>query len=150
MTKSDKFLWPFCHPLFPSCITHSMSLGNSRNSAHFWCQLLLVSSSRPLFNSSSEWVFDKKKYVCIWGFPDSSVGKEFTCNAGDPSSIPWLGRSAGEGIGYPLQCSGLENWGRKESDTTEQLSFHFHLCIWRLFWRKRNLRKENLLKLKIL
>ena len=39
------------------------------------------------------------------GFPDSSVGKEPTCSAGDPSSIPGLGRSAGEGIGYPLQYS---------------------------------------------
>ena len=39
------------------------------------------------------------------GFPDSSVGKESTCNAGDPSSVPGLGRSAGEGIGYPLQYS---------------------------------------------
>ena len=39
------------------------------------------------------------------GFPDSSVGKESTCNAGDPSSIPGLGRSAGEGIGYPFQYS---------------------------------------------
>ena len=39
------------------------------------------------------------------GFPDSSVGKEPACNAGDPSSIPRLGRSAGEGIGYPLQYS---------------------------------------------
>ena len=45
----------------------------------------------------------------IVGFPDSSVGKESTCNAGDPSSIPELGRSAGEGVGYPLQYSGLEN-----------------------------------------
>ena len=35
-------------------------------------------------------------------FPDSSVGKESACNAGDPGSIPRLGRSAGEGIGYPL------------------------------------------------
>ena len=42
----------------------------------------------------------------IWGgFPDSSVGKEFTCNAGDPGSVPGLGRSTGEGIGYPLQYS---------------------------------------------
>ena len=32
------------------------------------------------------------------GFSDSSVGKEYTCNAGDPSSIPGLGRSPGEGI----------------------------------------------------
>ena len=39
------------------------------------------------------------------GFPDSSVGKESICNAGDPGSIPGSGRSAGEGIGYPLQYS---------------------------------------------
>ena len=38
------------------------------------------------------------------GFPDSLVGKEPTCNTGDPGSIPELGRS-GEGIGYPLQYS---------------------------------------------
>ena len=39
------------------------------------------------------------------GFPDSSVGKKSTCNAGVPSSIPGLGRSTGEGIGYPFQYS---------------------------------------------
>ena len=39
------------------------------------------------------------------GFPDSSVSKESTCSAGDPSSIPGSGRSAGEGKGYPLQYS---------------------------------------------
>ena len=39
------------------------------------------------------------------GFPDSSVGKESTCNAGDPGSIPESGRSPGEGIGYRLQYS---------------------------------------------
>ena len=38
-------------------------------------------------------------------FPDSSVGKESACNAGDPSSIPRLGRSPGEGMGYSLQYS---------------------------------------------
>ena len=42
-------------------------------------------------------------------FPDSSVGKVSTCNAGDPGLIPGLGRSPGEGKGYPLQYSGLEN-----------------------------------------
>ena len=41
----------------------------------------------------------------LLGFPDSSVGKESACNAEDPGSIPELGRSAGEGIGYPLQYS---------------------------------------------
>ena len=39
------------------------------------------------------------------GFPDSSVGKESACHAGDPGQIPGLGRAAGEGIGYPLQYS---------------------------------------------
>ena len=39
------------------------------------------------------------------GFPGSSVGKESTCNTGDPSLIPGSGKSAGEGIGYPLQYS---------------------------------------------
>ena len=39
------------------------------------------------------------------GFPGSSAGKESTCNAGDPSSIPGWGRSHGEGTGYPLQYS---------------------------------------------
>ena len=43
------------------------------------------------------------------GFADSSVGKEATCNAGGPGSIPGLGRSPGEGKGYPLQYSGLQN-----------------------------------------
>ena len=37
------------------------------------------------------------------GLPDSSVGKESTCNAGDPGLIPGLERSTGDGIGYPLQ-----------------------------------------------
>ena len=52
-------------------------------------------------------VDESKRYEIYdnMGFPDSSVGKGFACNAGDPSSIPGLGRSAGEGIGYPLQYS---------------------------------------------
>ena len=43
------------------------------------------------------------------GFPCGSAGKGSTCNAGDLGSIPGLGRSPGEGKGYPLQYSGLEN-----------------------------------------
>ena len=43
------------------------------------------------------------------GFPYGSAGKESTCNEGDLDLIPWLGRSPGEGKGYPLQYSGLEN-----------------------------------------
>ena len=44
-------------------------------------------------------------YDTIYGFPDSSVGKESACNAGDPGLIPGSGRSTGEGIGYPLHYS---------------------------------------------
>ena len=43
------------------------------------------------------------------GFPGGPAGKESTWNAGDLGSIPGLGRSPGEGKGYPLQYSGLEN-----------------------------------------
>ena len=43
------------------------------------------------------------------GFPDDSAGKESSCNTVDLGSIPGLGKSPGEGKGYPLQYSGLEN-----------------------------------------
>ena len=63
-------------------------------------------------------------------FPDSSVGKESTCYAGDCSLIPGLGISPGEEICYPLQYSGLENpmdcivhWSYKESDMTITFTF---------------------------
>ena len=62
----------------------------------------------------------------IWGFLCDSAGKEPACNAGDLDLISGLGRSPGEGKGYPLQYSGLENsmnssWGRKGWDMTERL-----------------------------
>ena len=74
------------------------------------------------------WRRDRLPTAVFLGFPCGSAGKECTCNVGDLDSIPELGRSPGEGKGYSLQYSGLENsmdyspWGHKESDTTEQLS----------------------------
>ena len=50
-----------------------------------------------------------KMIVRSWGFPGGSAGKESACNAGDLTLIPELGRLPGEGKGYPLQYSGLEN-----------------------------------------
>ena len=44
-------------------------------------------------------------HICIYGLPDSSVGKESSSSAGDPGLIPGLVRSFGEGKGYPLQYS---------------------------------------------
>ena len=61
----------------------------------------------------------------IWGFPCGSAGKESACNSGDLGSIPGLGRSPGEGKGYPLQYTGhgvYSPWGHKESDMIEWLS----------------------------
>ena len=71
------------------------------------------------------------------GLPWCSAGKESACNAGGLGLIPGLGRSPGEGKGYPLQCSGLGEfdglyspWGCKESDTAEKVSLshsrHFY------------------------
>ena len=54
------------------------------------------------------WLFDPF-HSSHMGFPQSSVSKESACNAGDPGSIPRLGRSPGEGKGNPLQHSCLEN-----------------------------------------
>ena len=48
-------------------------------------------------------------YLYTVGFPDGSDGKESACNVSDLGSIPGLGRSPGDGKGYPLQYSGLEN-----------------------------------------
>ena len=53
----------------------------------------------------SQTIYIRIRGLNFWGFPGSSAGKEYTYNAGDPSSIPGLGRSPGEGIGYPLQYS---------------------------------------------
>ena len=73
-------------------------------------------------------------YSAELGFPGGSDGKELACNAGDPGSIPGLGRSPGKGNGYPCQYSYLENamdrgtWQAivhrvtKESEMTEQLT----------------------------
>ena len=52
---------------------------------------------------------DNCVYPYNQGFPDSSVGKESASNAGDPGLISGSGRSPGEGKGYPLQYSGLQN-----------------------------------------
>ena len=69
------------------------------------------------------------------GFPSGSDGKVSACSAGDPGSIPGLGRSPGEGNGNPLTPVLLPGkfhgwslvryspWGNKESDTTERLHF---------------------------
>ena len=109
--------------------------------------MLLTSNSILFFDKSSElgpvlsFFFFKlfvytifKGYFPFTGLPWCSICKESACNARDPGSIPGSGRAPGEGNGYPLQCSCLENsmdrgaWWvtaqgvAKESDMTEQLT----------------------------
>ena len=83
------------------------------------------------------------------GFPGSSAGKESTCNVGDLGLIPGLGRSRGEGIGYPLQYSWAslmaqtvknppavqENWVRFldwEDPLKGRMATHSSILAWRI------------------
>ena len=64
------------------------------------------------------------------GFPHSSVVKESSCNAGDPSSIPGSGRSAWEGIGYPLQYS----WAFLVAQLVKKWPAMRETWVWSLHW----------------
>ena len=66
----------------------------------------------------------------IWGFPHSSVGKESTCNARDPSSIPGSGRSSAEGIDYPLQYS----WASLVAHLVRNPPAMWETWVWSLGW----------------
>ena len=85
---------------------------------------------RPRFNywvRKVPWRRGRLPTPVFLGFPCGSAGKEFTWNAGDLGSIPELGRSPGEGKGYPLQYCGLEKsmdnpWGCKELHMIDRLS----------------------------
>ena len=89
---------------------------------------------RPQFDSWVRKIHQRRDGLPIpvfLSFPSGSAGKEIACNARDLGSIPGLGRSPGEGKGYPLQYSGLENsmdckahGGHKQSDMTEGLSLY--------------------------
>ena len=85
------------------------------------------------------------------GFPDSSVGKESTCNSGDPGLISGSGKSAGEGIGYPLQYSWAslvaqlvknppamqETWVQSlgwEDPLEKRKATHSSILAWRIPW----------------
>ena len=87
----------------------------------------------------------------VWGFPDSLVGKESACNAGDPGLIPGSGRSTGDGIGYPVHYSWAslvaqlikippamqETWVRSlgwEDPLEKGNSTHARILAWRTPW----------------
>ena len=76
------------------------------------------------------WRRDRVPSPIFLGFPGGSDGKESTCNAGDPGSIPGSGRSPGVGIGYPLQYS----WASLVAQTVKNLSAMRETGVRALSW----------------
>ena len=108
---------------------------------------------RPQFTSwvgKIPWRRDRLPIPVFLGFPCVSAGKESVCNLGDLGLIPGLERSPGEGKGYPLQYSGLENsmdcivHGVAKSQTwlsdfhllINRLSLTYKSCIWNVLMTK--------------
>ena len=98
-----------------------------------------LQSRRPWFDSwvwKIPWRRDRLPSPVFLGFPCGSAGKESTCNVGDLGSVPGLGRSPGEGKGYPLQYSDLENSmdcivSRVAESQTWLRDFHFSSFTYR-------------------
>ena len=72
----------------------------------------------------------------VVSFPDSLVGKESDCNSGDPGSIHELGRSPGEGIGYPLQYSWASLVAQLVKNTPAMQEILVHPWVGKIPWRR--------------
>ena len=91
------------------------------------CPLL---SPRVCANSCPLGLWSYETISSSRGFPHISVGKEYACNAGDPSLIPGSGRSPGEGIGYPLQHS----WASLVAQLVKNPPAMRETWVWSLGW----------------
>ena len=76
------------------------------------------------------WRRDRLPIPVFLGFPCGSAGKESACNTGDPSSISGSGRSAGEGIGYPL----LYSWASLVAQLVKYLPAMRETWVRSLYW----------------
>ena len=116
---------------------------------YWWTYLQRRKRDTDVDNGHVEW--SHVSWLLLMGFPDSSVGKESTCNAGDPRSIPGSGRSTEEGIGYPLRYSWAslvaqlvknllvmrETWVRSlgwEDPLEKGKATHSSILAWRIPW----------------
>ena len=114
------------------CILQIYHYNGSLKSNYIFIQFISMHLTNTL------WSLLRDRHYAI--YPDiKTAGKESACHAGDLGSIPGLGRFPGEGNGYPLHYSDLENshglyspWGRKELDMTERLGLLLfiknHVC----------------------
>ena len=122
-------------PLENRTATHSSILG-----LPWWFswERIRLQCRRLWFNSwvgKTRWRTEQLPTSVFLGFPGGLAGKESACNVGDLGLIPGLGRSSGEGKGYPLQYSALENsmdcivHGVTKS-RTRLSNFHFPFICW--------------------
>ena len=117
-----------CRKLNPgvrrSCTKDLYSSKNKDDIGKLSWERICLQCRRPQFNSCVRkicWRRERLPIRVLLGFPCGSAGKESTCNLGDLSLIPGLGRSPGERKSYQFQYSGLENYsaqGHKESGMT--------------------------------
>ena len=95
---------------------------------NIWGKVKWLQRDKSGLRKTSKGEGSRKEVARFLGFPCGSAGRESSCSAGDLASVSELGRSHGEGKGYPLQYSGLEKsmdcigHGEAESDTAEWLS----------------------------
>ena len=87
----------------------------------------------------SQTIYSRIQGFNFGGFPGSSAGKEYTYSAGDPGLIPGLGRSPGEGIGYPLQYSWASLVAQLVRSCLQCRRPGFDPCIWKMPWRRERL-----------
>ena len=97
----------------------------------------MICCSKIIYNRQQNPLFSVEKVLKSFhvtsrshGFPHSSIGNESACNAGDPGSIPGLGRSTGEGIGNPLQYS----WASLVAQVVENLPAMQETWVQSLGW----------------
>ena len=116
-----------------------------------------MGSQLPNENTPHLGVASKTPFLSV---PGGSAGKESTCNAEDPSSIPGLGRSSGEGMGYPLQYSWVSlvaqlvknlpempgTWVRFlgwEDPLEKGMATHSSILAWRIPWTVQSVESQR-------
>ena len=126
-------------PISPPAAPHTQPIITEH-----WAKLPVLSSCFPLALCFT----DGMVYM---DFPDSPIGEESACNAGDPCLIPGSGRSTGEGIGYPLQYTWAslvaqliknppamrETWIQSlgwEDPLEKGKASHSSILVWRILW----------------
>ena len=132
---------PNPHPLSPCAPQHTHTHTHTQDflSASLLSGSLLLIELKSFhckaFSTLKSEIKLKEVSVCLWrskGLPGSSAGKESTHNAREPISLPGLGRSPGEWIGYPLKCS----WASLVAQMVKNLPAIQETWVGKIPWRR--------------